>query len=78
MKNLNNTNKSSDNVQKELCISDVITNCGRERTKNSCVKCGEEFETWIKIDTGDYDEIFCSDKCGTEYYGGVYVEPEFV
>lgn len=77
MENLNNTDKGLENAEKGLRISDVITSCGREITKNSCVKCGYEFETWIKIDTGDYDEIFCSDKCGTEYYGGVYVEPRF-
>jgi NAD-dependent SIR2 family protein deacetylase len=64
-----NLEQNLDKSDEKLHISDVITSCGRDRTKNSCVKCGEEFETWIKIDTGDYDEIFCSDKCGTEYYG---------
>jgi len=72
-----NKNTELDTTDKKLHIYDVITSCLRERTKNSCVKCGDEFETWIKVDSGDYDEIFCSDKCGTEYYGGVYVEPEF-
>jgi hypothetical protein len=77
MEKLKNEENVSDNAEKELRISDVITSCLRERTKNSCVKCGEEFETWIMIESGDYDEIFCSDKCGTEYYGGIYNEPEF-
>ena len=72
-----NKNTELNDTDKKLHISDVSTSCGRDRTKNSCVKCGEEFETWIMIDTGDYDEIFCSDKCGTEYYGGTYVETEF-
>jgi ribosomal protein L37AE/L43A len=76
---MNKDNKRDElyNTDKKLHISDVITICLRQRTKNSCVKCDDEFETWIKVDSGDYDEIFCSDKCGTEYYGGVYIEPEF-
>ncbi|HET55947.1 MAG TPA: hypothetical protein ENN33_12135 [Ignavibacteria bacterium] len=74
--NKDNKNTELENTDKKLHISDVITSL-RQRTKNSCVKCGDEFETWIKVDSGDYDEIFCSDKCGTEYYGGVYVESEF-
>ncbi len=65
MENLNNTDKTSEKAEKELRISDVITSCLRLRTKNYCVKCGEEFETWIIVESGDYDEIFCSDKCGT-------------
>lgn len=68
---------SNEPLKPQLNIAAVITSCGRDRTKNSCVKCGEDFETWIKIDTGDYDEIFCSDKCGTEYYGRTCVETEF-
>jgi NAD-dependent SIR2 family protein deacetylase len=50
-----NLEQNLDKSDEKLHISDVITSCGRDRTKNSCVKCGEEFETWIKIDTGDYD-----------------------
>jgi hypothetical protein len=75
--NKDNKNTELDNTDKKLHISDVITSCLRQRTKIFCVKCGDEFETWIKVDSGDYDEFFCSDKCGTEYYGDVYVEPEF-
>lgn len=74
---MNNEESKLEAQQEQLYIPAVITSCGRMRTKNSCVNCGKEFETWYKIDTGDYDEIFCSDKCGTEYYGGTYVEPEF-
>ena len=31
MKNLNNTNKRSENAEKELRISDVIASCSREK-----------------------------------------------
>ena len=39
-----------------------------ETVENFCVNCGDNFETLIIIESGDYQEVFCSSKCATEYY----------